>query len=52
VIVAGKRNGHIGRRVRIKGHRDSDSTACPGDKLYAKLWKIKRLVRQEVMSSK
>ncbi len=37
--------------THIKGHRDTDSTACPGDHLYSRLNDITSLVRSKPMAT-
>lgn len=44
LIKRGRRVGTLSRKCFIKGHRDSDSTACPGENLYNCL----RLIRRRV----
>ena len=43
-IRAGQANGRIAKDVWVRGHRDSDATACPGTYLYRRLPAIRRLV--------
>lgn len=48
LIAELKERGAIKRGVTIiRGHRDSDATACPGNKLYARLPDIRRKFKKE-----
>lgn len=48
LIAELKERGAIKRGVTIiRGHRDSDATACPGNKLYARLPDIRRQFKKE-----
>lgn len=40
--------GTVVTRPRIMGHRDLGSTSCPGDKAYAQLPQLRKLVKQKI----
>lgn len=44
VIKLGQKEGRIRKRPRVRGHRDTDSTECPGNHLYKQLDEIRRRV--------
>ncbi|KAF6779908.1 hypothetical protein AHF37_00527 [Paragonimus kellicotti] len=39
LIEEGVRKGKISKNHRVRGHRDVNSTTCPGDRLYATIKK-------------
>lgn len=48
IIADGIRRGHITRQFQLRGHRDANSTGCPGSQLYALLGDIRTRVERHL----